>query len=309
MPTELRDELTELGADVTIAACDVADREQVAAVLADLPADQPLTAVVHTAGVLADGVLEGAYAATVRRPCSRPRSRPRRCLDELTRDLDLDAFVLFSSVAGTVGNPGQGNYAAANAVLDALAQRRRSLGLAATSIAWGAWAGSRHGGRRQRRVSSVAMDPELAIAALRQVVTEPAATVVVAALRQEAMLSWLLGMRPSPTLADLPGARRILAEVQAARRDTATVASGFQQRLGELGENERTELVLDLVRGPRSPPCSRTPARPRSASDSAFRGPRVRLADRGGAAQPAHLGHRARAARDASSSTTRRRGR
>ncbi|GAB2758412.1 hypothetical protein GCM10027199_35930 [Amycolatopsis magusensis] len=246
---ELWDELTGLGADVTITACDVADRESVAQVLAGIPAGQPLTGVVHTAGVLDDGVLEGLTPerfATV----YRAKVDAAVVLDELTRELDLTAFVVFSSVAGTVGNPGQGNYAAANAVLDALAQRRRSLGLAASSIAWGAWAGAGMAVDSEwtHREGSPVMDPELAVVALRQVVAEGAATMVVADLRQPRMLGWLLGMRPTPSLADLPGARRLLDEAEAARRSTETVANELHRELLELSDAEQLDAVLDVVR-------------------------------------------------------------
>uniref|UniRef100_UPI0040400E00 type I polyketide synthase n=1 Tax=Streptomyces sp. SS7 TaxID=3108485 RepID=UPI0040400E00 len=149
---ELEAELTGLGARVTLAACDAADRDQLAALLAAVPADQPLTAVVHAAAVLDDGVLDGLTperAETV----LRPKVTAALHLHELTRDLELDAFVLFSSLAGTLGGPGQGSYAAANAFLDALARQRHADGLPATSVAWGAWGGGGSGLRRHRRAA------------------------------------------------------------------------------------------------------------------------------------------------------------
>ncbi|UUU39568.1 type I polyketide synthase [Streptomyces sp. NBC_00162] len=131
-------ELTEQGAAVSLVACDVSDRDQVEALLASVPAEHRLTGVVHTAGVFDDGVI-GALTPERLAGVFAPKVDAVRHLDELTRDLDLDAFVVYSSVAGVFGGGAQGNYAAANAFLDGLMSRRRAAGLPGLSLAWGLW--------------------------------------------------------------------------------------------------------------------------------------------------------------------------
>ncbi|WP_344599039.1 type I polyketide synthase, partial [Streptomyces violaceusniger] len=252
---ELRDELAASGARVTVAACDAADREALAALVAGLPAGLPLTAVVHAAGVLDDGVLESLTPerfATV----LRAKTDAAANLHELTRDLDLTAFVLFSSFAGSIGAAGQANYAAANAFLDALAERRRAEGLPATSVAWGPWA---EGGmaadealeQRMRRAGVPPMAADLAVAALQRALDLDETAVTVADIDWERLAPGFTASRPSPLLRELPEARTAL-ETEGGR--TARTAGGGAdesspaQRLAGVPAAERERMLLELVR-------------------------------------------------------------
>ncbi|WP_425264968.1 SDR family NAD(P)-dependent oxidoreductase, partial [Streptomyces yokosukanensis] len=201
--------VAELGVDVSVVACDASDREALRELLA-AEADT-LTAVVHTAGVLDDGVLD---ALTPERFESVLRAKATSALNlhELTLELgvELEAFVLFSSMSGMTGSAGQGNYAAANAYLDALAEQRRAAGLAATSIAWGPWA---EGGMaadealeaRMRRDGLPPMAPETAMAVLRQSVgaSGDAAALLVADVAWERFALAFSVVRPSSLFSEL----------------------------------------------------------------------------------------------------------
>ncbi|MEV4483692.1 type I polyketide synthase [Micromonospora coxensis] len=251
---ELEAELTDLGARVTVARCDVTDRAQVAALLAAAPDDAPVTAVLHTAAVLDDGIVDTATAQRLH-TVAAPKCAAAVHLDELTRDLDLDAFVLFSSVAGTTGNAGQGAYGAANAFLDALAERRRAEGLPALSVAWGAWRGAglpadnERAQQRLRRGGMVGMDPELAVEALARALRRDDATTLIADIDWARFAPAFTLVRPSPLIADLAEVReaaRRLAEESTERE--ADTPSALARRLAGLSPAERSATLLELVR-------------------------------------------------------------
>ncbi|MEU0505492.1 type I polyketide synthase [Nocardia sp. NPDC005998] len=196
---ELRAELVDLGAEaVSIAACDITDRRALAAVLASVPAQHPLRVVVHAAGMLDDGVVTSLSAERVDTVLA-PKVAGAWNLHELTRGHDLTGFILYSSVSGVLGTAGQGNYAAGNAYLDALARHRNRLGLPATALAWGLWeqasgmaAHLRDADlRRMSRGGIVPMGSTQGLRLFDQALTLGAAAVVparldVAALRDEA---------------------------------------------------------------------------------------------------------------------------
>ncbi|KJK33798.1 hypothetical protein UK15_38575, partial [Streptomyces variegatus] len=250
--TALRDELTGLGTEVTIAACDVAAPDALAELLAAIPADRPLTAVVHAAGILDDGVLDGLTPDRFT-AVQLAKADGARNLHRLTRDLDLSAFVLFSSLAGVVGSAGQANYAAANACLDALAEQRRADGLPAVSIAWGAWADAgmaetEDTAHRLARGGVTPMDPEAALAALARCWQQDTAGSVVADIDWDRFTAHLAHPRQHTLLSDLPETRR---GGGATARTPGAGADDLVRRLLALPADERPrhvrELVLDQV--------------------------------------------------------------
>ncbi|MGW2368066.1 type I polyketide synthase [Streptomyces sp. NPDC001667] len=241
-------ELAATGTKVTLAACDVADRDSLAALLETVPAEHPLTAVLHLAGVLDDGVLD---ALTPERfdGVLAPKADAAWHLHELTRDLDLTAFVLFSSLTATVGGAGQANYAAANAALDGLAEHRRAAGLPATSVAWGPWGGkgmadSDHVRDAGRGLGISALDPARALTALRRALESGETTLTVADVDWTRFVPAFTSARPSALLADLPEVRDI-----APAGGQAPVPDDFAQRLAALTGGERERALVDLVCG------------------------------------------------------------
>ncbi|MEU7474232.1 type I polyketide synthase [Streptomyces sp. NPDC044984] len=249
---KLRAELAELGAEATLTACDTADRDALAAVLADIPAHAPLTGVVHTAGVLDDGVLDSLTPERFE-TVFHAKVTGALLLDELTRGHDLDVFALFSSASAAVGNPGQGNYAAANAVLDALAERRRADGLPATSVAYGAWGGDGMAGDGRaaalaRRTGIRPLDPDLAVLALRQTVTGSDPVAVVADVDPERFVRAFTTVRPSALLTEMPAHAALAAAATAAGGDAGRAAPELRDRLARLPGNRRLGTVLTLVR-------------------------------------------------------------
>ncbi|UED87445.1 SDR family NAD(P)-dependent oxidoreductase [Streptomyces profundus] len=258
--TELAAELHELGARVQIVACDAAERGQIAAVLAGIPAAHPLTGVVHAAGVLDDGVFDALTEEQVRQVW-RPKVDAVVNLHELTRDADLALFALYSSASGVFGSPGQANYAATNAFLDALAHHRRARGLAATSLVWGFWADASGmtghlGGRDRARISGNGLVPLTAQEgnALFDTAVRTDEPMLVAARLDLAAIRGLAAAAGSATA--LPAMMRALIRPPAQRRtaERAAVTSpagdpgSLGGRLAGLGDAEREQALLALVR-------------------------------------------------------------
>nr|WP_051783711.1 MULTISPECIES: type I polyketide synthase [unclassified Streptomyces] len=252
---ELVAELRRAGAEVTVERCDAADREALRRLLAAIPDAHPLTAVVHTAGVLDDGVLTALDAGRMD-TVARPKVDAAWNLHELTRDANLTSFVLFSSVAGVTGAAGQANYAAANAFLDALARSRSALGLPAVSLAWGLWEGSGMGGRlagadveRMNRSGVGGLSREEGLALFDTALATGEPHLVPAALDLAALSApgsfvqpLLRGLVPPAPAAGASGAG------SADSPDAGGSDGRWRKALGGLTEEERRRTLLRLVR-------------------------------------------------------------
>ena len=240
---ELRQELTGLGADVTVSACDVTDFES----LREVVRGHSLQAVVHMAGVLADAPIEAIRPEQVATVLA-PKVLGAWNLHQLTREMDLSSFVLFSSMAGVVGSPGQGVYAAANAYLDGLAAYRKRHGLPAVSLGWGLWGGSggMTGGLGQTdlariaRGGAVAMSDEEVLTRFDSALGIAAAVVVPAVVDIGALRADVDNV---PTI--MTGLVRRTPQRSAAEGETT---SGLVQRLSGLSAAKQQRVVLDLVR-------------------------------------------------------------
>ncbi len=241
----LESDLRELGCEPVIAACDVADRDALARLLQQVPDEHPLTGVVHAAGVLDDGVVETLDNERVSRVL-RPKVDAALHLHELTGGLDLAEFVLFSSAAATLGAPGQGNYAAANAVLDALAHSRCAEGMPGSSLAWGPWA--RQGGMagaldgvdaaRIRRMGIVPLTSEQGLAMLDVARALPGGALLtarlgMAALREQARAGLLMSLWS-----------RVVSVTAQWERSEGSLA----RALAGVPDADRAAHALDLVR-------------------------------------------------------------
>ena len=248
---DLAAELGELGADVEIVACDTADRAALADLLGTLR--YPLTAVIHTAGVLDDGVVSSLTPERMD-GVLRPKADTAWHLHELTKDQDLAAFVLFSSVSGVFGGRGQANYAAANTFLDALAHHRRSLGLPGVSLAWGLWstAGGMAGGLDESDVTRMARSGLAPLAPKEGLALfDTAIALDVPVLAPMLLDPAALRGQGDPDL--LPHVLRGLVRIPARRAAARGVGTSGEpillQRLAGLPDEERDRLLLEAVRG------------------------------------------------------------
>ncbi|WTR06991.1 SDR family NAD(P)-dependent oxidoreductase [Streptomyces sp. NBC_00144] len=246
---ELEAELVALGSRVTIAACDVADREALAELIEAIGPELPLTTVVHAAGAMQRP--STAAETTVQELASTARAKVLGAahLDEILGDRPLDAFVLFSSGAAVWGSAGQAAYGSANAYLDGLAHQRRARGLAATSIAWGSWEAGMVDAEvsaMSRRIGAPPMSPRRAVAALREVLASGGSHVVVADFDWSRFAPTYTLARPRPLLDSLPEAVAALEDDDVAASDTP--GARLAGELAGLSQPEQDRVLLNLVR-------------------------------------------------------------
>ncbi|WP_251092342.1 type I polyketide synthase [Streptomyces sp. Caat 7-52] len=249
---ELTAELKELGSEVTVAACDLADRDALRRAVAALPAEHPVTTVVHAAGDIQREKPLAECSLTGIAEVLSGKVEGARNLDAVFDGgpgRSPDAFVLFSSGAGLWGNVGQAAYAAANAFLDALASERRARGLAATSVTWGAWDGggmaaAEGAGELLRERGVPLMAPETALAGLQAALDRDETLTAFAGIDWERFAPAYSLTRSRALLAALPDARRAVQGGTAP--DGADAA--LRERLAGLAEDEQDRLLLELVR-------------------------------------------------------------
>jgi acyl transferase domain-containing protein/NADPH:quinone reductase-like Zn-dependent oxidoreductase/NAD(P)-dependent dehydrogenase (short-subunit alcohol dehydrogenase family)/acyl carrier protein len=243
------------GTTVQVTACDAASRAELAGLVGQVTTAGRLGGVVHAAGLAQDQTLEqsstGELAAVL-----AAKVGGARWLDELTAGLDLDLFVLFSSIAATWGSGGQPGYAAANAHLDALAERRRARGLVATSLAWGPWGGGGMAGQENvaqlRRRGIMPMAPAAAIQALAQAIDAGEHQLTIADVDWARFAPPFTLRRPSPLLAGLPEASQALAGPVVGDTEPGDTAAGastpLSGQLAGLPLAEQDRVITDLVR-------------------------------------------------------------
>ncbi|GAA1702982.1 type I polyketide synthase [Streptomyces yatensis] len=251
---KLKAELTELGAKVTVAACDVADRAALEALVREVEAEgPPIRSVLHIAGA---GVLVPLVDTDLREFADTAEAKIAGAanLDALFDRDTLDSFVLFSSISAVWGSGEHGAYAAANAYLDGLAENRRARGLTATSVVWGIWSPEEGGmaanlAEEQLRGRGIPfMTPRLAIDAFWQVMDGDETVVVVADVDWERFVPVFTSARPSPLIGQLPDVARILAADADTGADTTGESSSLRDRLVDMAPADRQAAVLSLVR-------------------------------------------------------------
>ncbi|RNG22368.1 type I polyketide synthase, partial [Streptomyces botrytidirepellens] len=242
---QLSEELIALGASVTISACDVSNRAALQHLIDYIPAEHPLTTVIHTAGTMDLGPIAELDPERLQYVL-HSKALAATHLHEITRDLGLDAFVLFSSNAATWGSGQQAAYAAANAYLDALAEHRRAHGLPATSIAWGPWSEAGMAADentlahlKRRGLSPLATD--LAIKSLHHALTHDDTTVTVADVDWERFSSAFTAQRPSPFLT--PVTARAVEDTTTPTAPSAAVTP-LRQQLATATADQQQQLLV-----------------------------------------------------------------